>query len=84
MPEVGGGGLEEPLVKRLRQSPPEYIVLISLDTAEHGIKQYGAPGNPGYLLVQWAYENYAPIASWGEPFSGTKLKGARILRRKTL
>ena len=83
MPEVGGGGLEESLVARLRLSPPDYVVLISLDTAQHGINQYGAPGNPGYLLVQWAYENYAPITSWGEPFSGTNLKGARILRRKT-
>jgi hypothetical protein len=84
MPEVGGGAREESLLKRLRQTPPEYVVLISLDTAEYGVKQYGAPKNPGYLLVHWAYENYVPIASWGEPFSGTKLKGARILRRKTL
>ncbi|HEX3988781.1 MAG TPA: hypothetical protein VHZ30_05070, partial [Verrucomicrobiae bacterium] len=84
MPEVGGGAREESLLERLRQSPPEYVVLISLDTAQHGIKHYGAPRNPGYLLVHWAYENYTPIASWGEPFSGTNLKGARILRRKTL
>ncbi len=82
MPNVGGGGSDEPRMERLRQSRPDYVVLISLDLAEHGIPQYGKPGNPGWLLLQWVNENYTVEASWGDPFSGTSLKGARILRRK--
>jgi hypothetical protein len=84
MPNVGGGGADELRMEELRQSPPEYVVLISLDLAEHGIRQYGAPGNPGYLLLKWAKQNYTVEASWGDPFSGTNLKGATILRRKHL
>jgi hypothetical protein len=84
MPDVGGGGPDEPRMERLRQSPPDYVVLISLDLAEHGVSQYGKPGNPGWLLLQWVNQNYTAEASWGEPFSGTSLKGARILRRKRI
>jgi hypothetical protein len=82
MPGVGGGGPDEPRMERLRQSPPDYVVLISLDLAEHGIRRYGTPGNSGYLMLQWVNQNYTVAASWGDPFSGTNLKGARILRRK--
>jgi len=82
LPDVGAGGPDEPLVERLRRTPPDYVVLISLDLAEHGVQQYGTPGNPGYLLLRWAGQNYTAEASWGDPFSGTNLKGARILRRK--
>jgi hypothetical protein len=82
MPDVGAGGPDEPRMELLRQSPPDYVVLISLDLAEHGAQQYGKPGNPGYLLLKWVNQNYTPEASWGDPFSGTSLKGARVLRRK--
>ena len=82
MPGVGGGGPDELRMEQLRQSPPDYVVLISLDLAEHGVGEYGTRGNSGYLMLQWVDQNYAVEASWGEPFSGTNLKGARILRRK--
>jgi hypothetical protein len=81
LPDVWTAGPEEALVERLRQTPPDYVALISLNLAEHGIRQYGAPGSPGYLLLQWVNQNYTAVASWGEPFSGTSLKGARVLRR---
>ena len=70
MPEVGGGGRETSLVERLLQSPPDYVVLISLDTAEHGILHYGVPGGPGYELLRWVSQNYVPIASWGSRSPG--------------
>jgi hypothetical protein len=82
MPSVGGGGPDELRMEALQRSPPEYVVLISLNLAEHGVQHYGKPGNPGYLLLRWVKQNYTEEASWGEPFSGTSLKGARILRRK--
>jgi hypothetical protein len=84
MPTMGGATPDEVRLEQVRLSPPDYIVLISLDLSERGIRHYGAPGNPGYLLLQWIEENYVVATSWGEPFSGTNLKGARILRRKLL
>jgi hypothetical protein len=83
MPGVGSGGPDELRMEALQRSPPDYVVLISLNVAEHGIKHYGQPGNLGYILLQWVNENYAAESSWGEPFSGTNLKGAQVLRRKT-
>jgi hypothetical protein len=83
LPDVGDNGDEEKKVEELRQSPPDYVVLISIDLTEHGIPDFGAPGNPGHLLLQWVRQNYAPVAFWGEPYSGVNQKGASILRRKT-
>jgi hypothetical protein len=57
------------------------VALISLDLREHGILQYGAPGNQGRLLLEWVHQNYTEEISWGQPFSGTQLKGASVLRR---
>jgi hypothetical protein len=82
MPSVGTGGPDELRMEALQRSPPDYVVLISLNVAEHGIQHYGQRGNPGYVLLRWVNQNYVPVTSWGDPFSGTNLKGARILRRK--
>jgi hypothetical protein len=83
LPDVWTAGTEESMVERLRKTPPDYVALLSLNLGEHGIQQYGAPGNPGRLLLRWVNENYVPVASWGDPFSGTRLKGARVLRGKS-
>jgi hypothetical protein len=84
MPSVGIGGPDEMRMEALERSPPDYVVLISLNVAQHGIRRYGQPGNPGYVLLRWVNEHYAVETSWGDPFSGTNLKWARILRRKVL
>jgi hypothetical protein len=81
LPDVGAGGPEALLVERLRKSPPDYVALISLDLTEHGIRQFGAPGNFGELLLPWVKQNYSPVASWGDPYSGARMRGAAVLRR---
>ena len=81
LPDVWTSGTEESMVERLRQTPPDYVALISENLSEHGILQYGAPGNPGALLLQWVHQNYKEDISWGQPFSGTSLKGATVLHR---
>jgi len=78
---VWTSGTEESMVERLRQSPPDYVALISLNLSEHAILQYGAPGTPGALFLQWVHQNYKEDISWGQPFSGTRLKGAAVLHR---
>jgi hypothetical protein len=82
LPDVWTAGTEESLVERLRKAPPDYVALISLNLGEHGIQQYGAPGSPGHVLLEWVKQNYSPEASWGQPFSGTRVRGASVLRRK--
>lgn len=81
-PELDDSWSPQTQLQELRASPPDYVAEISLDWTDRGIRHYGAPGNEGYVLVKWVSQNYVPIASWGEPFSGTNLKGARILRHK--
>jgi hypothetical protein len=81
LPNVWASGTEESKVERLRKAPPEFVALISVDLNEHDIPQYGAPGKPGWFFLQWVHQNYTEVISCGEPFSGTRLKGASILRR---
>jgi hypothetical protein len=81
MPDVWTDEKEESMVERLRREPPEYVALISISLKEHGVLRYGTPGNPGALLLQWVHQNYTEVISWGQPFSGTTLKGATVLRR---
>ncbi len=82
LPGVGDPGAEPSLLDRLRKAPPDYVALISLDLTEHGIRHYGAPGNSGALLLPWVKQNYYAEASWGDPFSDSRLRGAAVLRRK--
>jgi hypothetical protein len=83
IPFVSLGSPESELLARIRKSPPDYIAEISGNFPGLTRRQYGAPGNPGELIVPWIDDHYESISSWGEPFSGTNLKGARILHRKS-
>lgn len=78
----GGADPEKAMLEILRNAPPEYIVLITRKETNPG--QYGAPGNPGFYLMQWIEQNYTTAGSWGEPFSDPNSKGARIMRRKEI
>jgi hypothetical protein len=81
LPDVWAARAEEENVERLRKAPPDLVALMSLDLNERGIIEYGTPGNPGWLFVQWVHQNYTEVISWGQPFSSTRLKGASVLRR---
>jgi hypothetical protein len=81
-PEIGASWPAERQIMHLNTNAPDYVVEISLDLKERGVQHYGLPNNVGYILVEWIKQNYESVAAWGEPFSGTDLKGARILRRK--
>jgi hypothetical protein len=69
---------EDLYVKQLSGTPPDYVILIARDLREHGITQFGAPGNPGEKILPWLWENYTLEAA---PPSGAK--NAMLLRRKT-
>jgi hypothetical protein len=76
----GGGTPERVMLEILSNAPPEYVVLITRKESNPG--QYGAPGNPGFYLMQWVDQNYTTTAYWGEPFADPNSKGARIMRRR--
>jgi hypothetical protein len=85
VPIDGGSTPEEveEIINRLRESPPDYVVLISRSMKEHGLKQFGAPGTPGEKTLQWITDNYFTIASrGGDPIVSGGEKGAVILKRK--
>jgi hypothetical protein len=66
----------------LRQSPPDYVVLISRPMPEYGISQFGAVGTPSHLILNWVNENYQSVASKGyTPFRSDNKKGAVILKK---
>jgi hypothetical protein len=69
---------EDLYLKLLERTPPDYVILIARDLREHGVAQFGAPGNPGDKVVPWVWENYTLEAA---PPSGAK--SAMLLRRKT-
>jgi hypothetical protein len=75
---------EAGLIAEMRRTSPDYVVFISRDLAEQGIKQYGAPGQPGYEIVQWVLANYVPAArQGGDPLDPRDpRKGVIILRRQ--
>ena len=69
---------EDLYLKLLGRTPPDYVILIARDLREHGIAQFGAPGNAGEKVVPWLWENYTLEAA---PPTGAK--SAMLLRRKT-
>ncbi len=76
---------EEELLDRLRQTPPDYVVLITWDLGEAGVGRYGTPGNPGYNVVKWLAQNYKiDAARGGDPLVAKARKGALILRPKAV
>jgi hypothetical protein len=83
LPTWNGTVKEEDYVKQLRATPPDYVVLISRDLREYGVKRFGNEGNPGHLIMQWVVTNYGlEKKTGGDPFVPEGQKGAVILRHK--
>jgi hypothetical protein len=80
---LGTARTDEQIMGRLRLTRPDYVVFISRNLAEVGVKEYGAPGGPGYAMLQWLRENKYPIVAetGGNPLRTDAAKGAAILRR---
>lgn len=82
-PAWNGTVTEGVYVKQLQAAPPDYVVMISRDLREFGIKRYGDEGNLGHEIVQWVAANYwLEKKTGGDPFVPEGEKGAIILRRK--
>ncbi len=76
------GNNEEKNVEQMRRTPPDYVIFAPRDLVELGITRYGAPGEPGHLLLPWLQANYVVAAGrGGDPMdSKSPHKGLLILR----
>ena len=70
---------EDSIVKQMARTPPDYVILISRDLREHGVTQFGAPGQFGEKILPWLRQNYVLEAS-----HPGRDKSATLLRRKTV
>ncbi len=70
---------EDSYVKQMALTPPDYVLLLTRDLREHGILQFGAPGQLGEKIVPWLRQNYVVAAS-----DQGQHKSATLLRRKTV
>ncbi|HXR09068.1 MAG TPA: hypothetical protein VN765_17140, partial [Candidatus Acidoferrum sp.] len=70
---------EDSFVKQMARTPPDYVILISRDLREHGVTQFGAPGQFGERILPWLRQNYVL-----ETTDQGRSKSATLLRRKTV
>jgi hypothetical protein len=77
-------GREEHLLEMLKQRPPDWVVIISRDLREYGIKRYGERPGEGQLLLQWVTENYRGEGTIGGDPLDVQQFGAVIFQRDRL
>jgi hypothetical protein len=70
---------EDLYIKQMARTPPDYVILMTRDLREHGILQFGAPGQLGEKIVPWLWQNYVVVAS-----DQGRAKSATLFRRKTV
>jgi len=71
LPDLGTD--EAVYVRKMAQTPPDYVIVLSRDLREYGVNAFGAEGNQGYLIFQWLRANYTTEA---------RSQGAIFLRHK--
>ena len=75
-------GKEKILVRKLEQTPPDLVLVISRDLSESGIIRYGDSPGSGQDLLAWVDRNYELSASIGsDPFERGQ-RAARLYTRK--
>ena len=75
------GDKEAGLLRQMRAKPPDYVVFITRDLTEFGVKRFGAPGNMGFEIVKWVANNYSvEIGLGGDPMAIDDHPGALIMR----
>jgi hypothetical protein len=80
---VTENGREHHVVTELDQHPPDWIVLISRDLREYGIRRYGDTSGSGEEILSWIDRNYERTWSIGDDPLDYRQRGGVILRRKT-
>jgi hypothetical protein len=79
--ETADGG-EEQILGKLRERPPDYVVVISRDLRPFGIQRYGDGPGKGGLLLPWVAENYDVVSSIGGDPIDVRQRGGVLLKHK--
>jgi hypothetical protein len=80
---IGSYRTEEQILSSLQKAPPDYVVFITRDLSDFGVKNYGRLGGPGYDIVKWVADNYSIEAMrGGDPFDPNAKRGSYLLHRK--
>jgi hypothetical protein len=77
------GGREAGVVEDLRRHPPDWILLISRDLTEFGVRQYGEREGQGKLILEWTSSDYELAGSMGGDPLAPPDQGIRLLKRRT-
>ncbi len=76
-------GSEAAIVDKLRQNPPDWVVIISRDLRAYGIRHYGEAPGKGELILRWVLENYQPELSVGGDPLASKQAGGVLLKPRS-
>jgi hypothetical protein len=76
------GGREARIVADLDRHPPDWVVLVSRDISDNGVKSYGESVGEGLLILSWVADHYeAAMSVGGDPLDPRQC-GGLVLRRK--
>lgn len=79
---VTGGGRERQVVERLRENPPDWVLLVPRGLEEYGIVRYGERPGAGGEILSWVRTHYESVGQVrGEPMSVEKHR-LEVFRRR--
>jgi hypothetical protein len=71
----------ERIMKSIKESPPDYVLLISRDTREHGMERLGDSRPNGSELIKWIDWNCSITHQIGGDPLDYRQRGAILLKR---
>lgn len=71
---------EEQILKSLKASPPDFVMLVDRDTTEYG-SVFGA-ADYGAEVLAWVGANYTEVRTFGTPVARGGVFGIRMLQRR--
>jgi hypothetical protein len=76
------GGREQRIVADLERHPPDWVVLVSRDISDNGVKTYGESVGDGLMILNWVADRYDPVMSVGGDPLDPRQCGAVVFGRK--
>ncbi len=73
---------EGAILEALQAHPPDYVILIHKNTAEYGVKFFGADPSYGKLIMDWVASHYRPVwQTQHEPLQDANF-GIKLMKRR--
>jgi hypothetical protein len=70
-------------LEAIQKDPPDYVILLTRNLTEWGIKRWGAEGNYGREVIKWVAMNYSVVGHMGgDPLALDDRPGVVIFERK--